>query len=536
MSKHTLVLTGFMGTGKTSVGQTVARQLGREFVDMDAVIAAREGCTVAEIFATRGEAYFRARERALCAELAGREDLVIATGGGTLVNSHNRAQFENATVICLDASTDELLRRLNGARDRPLLQADGRQRTTDDRDGQRERIEALLDTRREAYAAMERHIDTTGRTVDDVAREVMQRFNVGEAQHIVSLRVRTPDGAYPIHLGRGLLDRVGELLARTEFAARCAVVINSTVGQRYAGRVVESLRAGGFDPVVIEIPDGEAYKTLDMLRGVYDEFVRARLERRSLVLALGGGVIGDLAGFASATFLRGVPFVQIPTTLLAMVDASIGGKVAVNLPAGKNLIGAFKFPHAVIADAEVLETLPVEEFRSGLAEVIKHGIIGDAQLFNELGRVEQLDMDWIARAMRVKIDYVERDPYEEHIRAHLNLGHTFGHALETSSNYQLRHGYAVALGLAVAARLAVRIGWCEVATRDRIIEVLERKELPAQIPRQFSTARILEALGADKKIREGKLRLILPRAIGTVEIAENVPREEITAALEARDL
>jgi shikimate kinase/3-dehydroquinate synthase len=550
MDKRNLVLTGFMGAGKTSVGRVAARRLDREFVDMDQVIAAREGAPVAEIFARYGEAYFRARERELCAELAARDDLVIATGGGTLMDPVNRTQFASATVICLDASAEAILHRLNGTGDRPLLNSEFGIRNSELDDGRRERIQELLAARREAYAQIPVHVDTTGRAIEDVARQVLERFAVGaglapahdagqpqrtrpERSEGSPLRVRTPDGSYPIWLGRGVLDRIGEILPRAEFAARCAVVTNPTVGQLYAARVTDSLRTGGFDPVVVGVPDGEEHKNLDTLRGLYDQFIHAGLERSSMVLALGGGVIGDLAGFAAATFMRGVPFVQLPTTLLAMVDASIGGKVAVDHPSGKNLIGAFKFPRAVIADPDVLATLPVQELRAGLAEVVKHAIVGDAALFDELADGE-VNPDLIARAMRVKIDVVERDPFEANVRAHLNLGHTFGHALETLSGYRLRHGYAVAIGLTIAARLAARIGWCRAATRDRIVDLLDQKSLPTRTPREFDAAQVLEAMGADKKIREGRLRLILPRAIGLVEIAdaERVPREEIAAALE----
>jgi 3-dehydroquinate synthetase len=214
-----------------------------------------------------------------------------------------------------------------------------------------------------------------------------------------------------------------------------------------------------------------------------------------------------------------------------MVDASIGGKVAVDHPAGKNLIGAWKFPRAVIADVDVLQTLPAAELQSGLAEVVKHGVIGDTRLFEELEGTTRLGPELIARAMRVKIDIVERDPFEQNVRAHLNLGHTFGHGLENLSNYRLRHGQAVAIGTAVAARLAMRIGWCDRPTRDRIIGLLEKQALPTRISREFQPEQIIAAMGADKKIREGRLRLVLPRAIGQVDIAENLPRAEIIAAL-----
>jgi 3-dehydroquinate synthase len=254
-----------------------------------------------------------------------------------------------------------------------------------------------------------------------------------------------------------------------------------------------------------------------------------------VVIALGGGVVGDMAGFAAATFMRGVALIQAPTSLLAMVDASIGGKVAVDHPAGKNLIGAFKFPSCVIEDLAVLETLPIEEYHAGMAEVIKHGIIGDAGLFNELAKREagrqEADSGLLERALRVKIEIVEQDPYEENIRAHLNLGHTFGQAIERLANYRMRHGDAVAMGMSVAAHLAVNLRLCNTAARDRILSLLAKHELPVSIPREFSAVQVLDAMGTDKKIQDGKLRLILPREIGRVEIVNNIPEDEILRAL-----
>ncbi len=505
-----------MGTGKTSVGSALANMLDRAFVDMDARLEARAGATIPEIFAARGESGFRELEAALARELAASENLVIATGGGALINSANRAVFSDAHVICLDASIEEILKRLNGLNDRPLLQGD-----------KRARVQELLASRRAAYREIAVHVNTDARTPEDIAREIVNRLEARE------IRVQTPGDAYPIFLGAGLLDRVGDLLHEQAPGSACAVVTNPTVGALYADRVLNSLRARDFAPVLITIPDGEQFKTLDTLRDLYDQFIAARLERLSPILALGGGVIGDTVGVAAATYLRGVPFVQIPTTLLSMVDSSVGGKVAVDHPAGKNLIGAFKFPLCVIQDTDVLETLPVEEYRAGMAEVIKHGILGDAALFHDLQRGAALDSALLERALQVKIDIVQRDPYEDNIRAHLNLGHTFGQAIERLAEYRMRHGYAVAMGISVAARLAANLGLCSLGTRDEIIAALEQYELPTHIPNHFTSDQILDAMGTDKKIQSGKLRLILPTQIGNVESVNRVTRGEILRALDS---
>jgi len=352
------------------------------------------------------------------------------------------------------------------------------------------------------------------------------------------LTLAAPDAEYPIFVQAGLLGQIGSLFAEARqehFSTRCALVTNPRVGQLYAPRVIESLRSAGFEPHLVEIPEGEPYKTLDTVSAVYERLIDAQLDRRSILFALGGGVIGDLSGFVAATFLRGVPFVQLPTTLLAMVDASIGGKVAVDHPRGKNLIGAFKQPVAVIADPSVLESLPEAEWRSGMAEVVKHAVIGNAELFQELevGNWKLEIGNWLMRAIQVKVDIVSRDPFEQGERAKLNLGHTFGHALEKLSNYRVRHGDAVAIGTVCAARLAVRRGICSEGLASRLENLLSKLGLPTRVPRDMHGESILSAMGTDKKRINGSLRFILPRALGDVIVTDVCAREDILSAIEA---
>lgn len=347
--------------------------------------------------------------------------------------------------------------------------------------------------------------------------------------------VHTPDGAYPIFLGGGLQDLspLSELLEGQTVSSNCAVITNSTIGALYAARVVESLHTIGFQAHVIEIPDGEQYKTLDTLRDLYDRLIDADMDRHSIVFALGGGVVGDVAGFAAATFLRGTPLVQLPTTLLAMVDSSIGGKVGVDHARGKNLIGAFKQPLAVIADIDTLKTLPEEEFHCGMAEVVKHGMIGDKELFEELQNAERrLKIDeWLGRAIRVKVDMIVRDPYEKGDRAKLNLGHTFGHALEKVSDYKIRHGEAVAIGLVCATRLAARRKLCDGDLVDRVEGLLRAIGLPTHVPSEFSADEIFDAMQTDKKRLNARLRFILPHDLGNVVLVDDVERGEILRTL-----
>jgi len=345
-----------------------------------------------------------------------------------------------------------------------------------------------------------------------------------------TILVKHPAGEYPIHWGEEILPDAGRLLRDAGFGGTCAVVTNPVVGEYHAETVLKSLTDHGFSPTLCEIPDGEAHKTLQTVAGLYDQFFAAGLDRKSPVLALGGGVVGDQAGFAAATYLRGVPFVQIPTSLLAMVDASVGGKTGVDLPQGKNLVGAFKQPSLVVVDAAVLSTLPGAEFRSGLAEVLKHGIIADPALFAALQQGALPLPEMIAAAIRVKVDVVQADPFERGRRAVLNLGHTFGHAFEKLSNFQLRHGEGVAIGMACAARLAANLGHCAPATAEEIIAAIELLDLPTARPDNEPSA-VWAAMGADKKKEAGKLRFVLPQAIGRVDVFADVPQAAVIDVL-----
>ncbi len=522
-----IVITGFMGTGKSAVGREVARRLGREFVDMDAVIEMRAGKPIARIFAEDGEPAFRRMEAALCAELSARDGLVIATGGGALVNPENRAVMtRSGVVVCLNAEPDEILRRVGGNSDRPLLQVPD----------PRARIVELLAARREAYAAIPWQIETTGLTIEQVAERAIA------VAGFETLTVHYPGGEYPIHIGAGTLAHVGGALraAGAPEGSRVAIVSNPTVAPLYGGQVEASLRAAGFKPFACTMPDGEQHKTLATVESLYGQFLAGGLDRSGTVLALGGGVVGDVAGYAAATFMRGVRFAQAPTTLLAMVDSSVGGKTGVDLPQGKNLVGAFKQPAVVVIDPTVLATLPAEEFRSGMAELIKHGVIGDAVLFSELESASRRvgeslipnTQSLITRSLRVKIAVVEEDPFETGRRAVLNLGHTTGHALERLSGYEMRHGEAVSIGMVAAAHIAVKLGKADAALPGRMEAILAAWGLPVRCP-PFAAEDIWAAMAHDKKRQGRGLRWVLPRAIGEVEIAEGVPQETVMSVLRA---
>ena len=346
-----------------------------------------------------------------------------------------------------------------------------------------------------------------------------------------TITVTHPTGSYPIYLGEGVLTQTGSYLVEMGYTGRCVVVTNEIVGHHHAEPLLDSLRDAELEPTRIDLPDGEQFKTLDTVADLYRELIEAKLDRRSPIIALGGGVLGDMAGFAAASFLRGVPLVQIPTTLLAMVDSSVGGKTGVDLPQGKNLVGAFKQPEMVIIDPKVLETLPPVEFRAGMAEVVKHGIIDAPELFAALEK-GNYELSWMLNeAINVKVRVVQADPFEQGRRAVLNLGHTFGHAFERLSNFAVRHGEGVAMGLVCAARLATRQGYCSGHTTERIIALLEQLGLPTHPP-PYGAEDVWAAMFTDKKRQGNTLRFILPRAIGEVDIFPDIDPAEVKAILD----
>ena len=523
-SPQTIVLTGFMGVGKSAVGRELATRLGRPFIDLDAKIEEKAGMSIPQIFAEQGEAHFRALERQLLRELAAQSGLVVATGGGALVDARNREMMvQNNLVVCLTASVESIEARLSDDAQRPLLAGPDRQH----------RITQLLAQRAAAYAEIPLQLDTTHKSIAQVADEVLALAE-NHTHGALRLPVSLPDGTtYDILLGSGLLTQLPALLAERGLTGPVVIVSDENVASFWAQPLQEAFAQAHTPATLITLPAGEAHKQLSTIARLYDEFLAAGLDRSGVVLALGGGVVGDMAGFAAATYLRGVRLVQVPTSLLAMVDSSVGGKTGVDLPQGKNLVGAFKHPELVVIDPDVLATLPPEEFRNGLAEVIKHGIIQDAELFAQFrGDGPDSLLSMIARALRVKIDVVQQDPFEAGLRAHLNLGHTFGHAIERVSHYAIPHGQAVGLGLIAAASLAARRGICPPELPAQIQDVLARVNLPTTL-HGYQPEAILQAMTTDKKRKQGRVRFVLPRALGDVGVYDDVRDEEVLASLKS---
>lgn len=355
-----------------------------------------------------------------------------------------------------------------------------------------------------------------------------------------SIQVHLGERSYPIHIGTGLIDS-GAAIHSHLVQPRAVVVTNSTVAPLYFERLAGPLRGLGVDLLKIELPDGEAHKTWDTLNRIFDELLAHRCERRTTLIALGGGVIGDLTGFAAATYQRGVPFIQVPTTLLAQVDSSVGGKTGINHPRGKNMIGAFYQPRLVLADIGTLSTLPSRELRAGLAEVIKYGLIWDAAFFDwleaNLPALLAGDPGSLAHAVRrsceIKAEVVALDERESGVRALLNLGHTFGHAIEAGLGFgQWLHGEAVAAGMVMAARLSAALGDMSAADLARVERIIDRAGLPVEGP-QFGPARYKDLMGLDKKVEGGRLRLVLCKGIGSAYVTAEFPHERLDAVLSA---
>lgn len=356
-----------------------------------------------------------------------------------------------------------------------------------------------------------------------------------------TLDVALDERSYPIHIGPGLLAEADLITQRLE-QPRAAIVTNTTVAPLYLEPLAATLRSRGIDTVHIVLPDGEAHKNWDTLSRIFDALLTHRCERKTTVIALGGGVIGDLAGFAAAVYLRGVPFIQVPTTLLAQVDSAVGGKTAINHPLGKNMIGAFYQPRAVIADTDTLRTLPDRELAAGIAEVVKYGLIRDRGFFHWLeenikrlvGRNPEALAFAIERSCRLKAEIVALDEREAGLRALLNFGHTFGHAIESGLGYgKWLHGEAVAAGMVLACRLSCQMRLITAADLQRVTDLLLRAGLPVDAP-ALGAARYLELMGHDKKVEGGRPRFILLKTIGDAFVTDDVSSGALASALDVR--
>lgn len=536
LAERSIVLVGIMGAGKTAVGKRLAGNLGLPFIDTDHEIEAAAGCSVAEIFERFGEPAFRDVERRVIRRLLDGPRVVLATGGGAFMDAETRTVVRaRGLSIWIRAPLPLLLKRVAGRTHRPLLMS-GDPGTI---------LQGLMQRRHPIYAEADIVIDSRDESVETMASRMAE--TVLEHLPALTVPVTLAAGGYEVIIGSSLITRAGGLLGKVLPQRRAVVVTDRTVAALHLPTLLAGLETAGFSTGQIIVEPGEASKSVAAWAAVIDQLLDQGVERRTAVIALGGGVVGDLAGFAAAATLRGLPFVQIPTTLLAQVDSSVGGKTGINTRQGKNLIGAFYQPRIVLADTDTLATLPPRELRAGYAEIVKTGLIGDAAFYDwceqngagVIGGNRALQAQAVQTACAFKAAVVGDDEREEKPndgRALLNLGHTFGHALEAEVGYGqgLLHGEAVAVGLGLAFGLSAKLGHCAPELRGRVEAHLASVGLPAELSmlnRRFSAAALVRHMRRDKKMRDGTLHFVLVRGIGQAFTSRDVPDEVVTELL-----
>ncbi|HCL00504.1 MAG TPA: 3-dehydroquinate synthase [Candidatus Marinimicrobia bacterium] len=517
---NNIFLIGFMGSGKDSVGREIARRSGLTFLSSDAMIELSEGQTIGAIFSKKGEAGFRRLEKRALRSIKRLQNVVIATGGGLVIDEKNRRLLSRiGTVIHLAVDSDTVKQRLRNDRSRPLLK-------------EWNAVERLLSERKGIYDFADVVVETSTKTPGQIAETILSKVKIKEPQKTAStpgiIDVKTPTADYKVAIGEDAVTRLAEFLPFKP--KRCAIISNPLAAALYLDTVTDQLNKDGVEAVPVIIPDGEQYKNLKTVSMIYDVLLSHHFDRSDLLIGRGGGVITDIAGFVAATLKRGCRLIHIPTTLLAQVDAGIGGKTGVNHSRGKNLIGSFYQPELVLADINFLQTLPDREFRNALAEVIKIAMIRDKEYFEILenhhdqilARDPQLLQEIVTRAIRLKRDIIQADEKElNDQRALLNFGHTVGHVFEAASRFRgLKHGEAVAIGMVWEARFAGQFSGIDESDIRRLVSLIDGYGLPVEFRRKLSADLVQRYIIQDKKVRNGKLNLPVVSAIGKCHIKE----------------
>lgn len=531
-AERSIVLVGLMGAGKTAIGKRLAALLGLPFYDADEEIERAAGMTIAEIFKTHGEAAFRAGEKRVIQRLLSNGRIVLATGGGAFMDPETREAIRaRATSVWLRCPIPVLVQRTAGRTHRPLLNTGN----------PAEILEKLSAVRSPVYALADIIVDGSEDPPHVTTANVASAIETYSSPRRVE--VQLSHSSYDVLIGGGLLARAGALMAPLLPQSRCFIVTDEHVAKLHLHTLTASLDEVGIANQSFVVPPGEASKSFAAWQKLIEDLLAAKIDRKTTIIALGGGVVGDLAGFAAASAMRGVPFVQIPTTLLAQVDSSVGGKTGINSVHGKNLIGAFYQPLLVLADTGVLDTLSPRERAAGYAEIVKTGLIADAGFYNWCEAhgqaLLQNDKDALAQAIehavRFKARVVgddERETKPNDGRALLNLGHTFAHALEAETGYggRLLHGEAVATGLVLAAHLSAALGLAPQEDPPRIAQHLSETGLPVRI-QALPADKLLAHMKLDKKNRGGKLHFVLQRGIGRAFTSGDVPEDAVRATL-----
>ncbi len=532
-SDSPIILIGFSGTGKSMVAQEVSRNLGWEAVDTDEEVIRLAGKSIPEIFGQDGEPHFRKLERQALAEACQKSRVVIATGGGAILDPNNRVMMRRSgVVVCLEANAGTIYQRLPKRDEspeavRPLLaMADPM-----------ERIVELKQSRQAYYAMADWTVQTDHLTLPEVCQEASDAASYDQ-DHVCD--VVTATERYPIYVGWGLLSSLGERVRQAGLSGNAYVVADASVFSLYGDTVMTSLREAGFVVQSFAVPPGEMSKTPDTVSRIYDWLVDCRAERGDVVVAVGGGVITDMVGFVAASFLRGLSLVQVPTSLIAMTDAALGGKTAVNHPKAKNLIGAFYQPRLVLADVQALTTLPERELTCGWAEVIKHGLVLDGELNAFLARNAkklvklnpEATTEVVRRSVAVKARIVSEDEKEQGRRILLNYGHTIGHGLEAATDYgRFLHGEAVAVGMVGAAMISHELGLLSPEVVKQHRDILKMFGLRVSCS-DVDVKAVMKAMELDKKVKGKAVRWVLLEGIGQPVIRQDVPRQVVSKVLE----
>ncbi|EUK18288.1 3-dehydroquinate synthase [Commensalibacter papalotli (ex Servin-Garciduenas et al. 2014)] len=530
-----IILIGLMGAGKTTIGKKLAQYLSIPFIDSDHEIEKTAGCTITDIFEQYGEAEFRRVEHEVIRRLIKQSSVVIATGGGAFMHAKTRQLLkEQATTIWLHCNVDTLLERISHHTHRPLLNSGNK----------REILSDLITTRYPVYAEADYIIPCHDNKIETTLTQILSILE--QAKKMRTLPVTLSNTQYNVLIGPNLLQQAGILLTPLLSQKKVFIVVDENVASFHLQTLANSLTLSQIEYETILIPPGENTKSFKYYEQVVNTLLEKNVERQTPVIALGGGVTGDLSGFAAATVLRGLPFIQIPTTLLSQVDSSVGGKTGINTPTGKNLLGAFYQPQIVIADTHTLNTLPQRELLAGYAEIVKAGLIDDIELFEWcenngekiLSKESHYLDEAVERACAFKARIIKNDEFEQHSKGRnlLNLGHSLGHTLEAELGYDGRilHGEAVALGCCLIFKLCTSMGICPQEDTDRVLHHFKSVGLPTSIrdlsfPLQASS--LLRHLQHDKKVKNTKVLFILVNGIGKTFTSQDVREEDLLKLL-----
>ncbi len=531
LSNRPLVLIGLMGAGKTTIGKKIAELFSIPFVDSDKEIETTSGCSIADIFEQYGEDEFRRLESQVIQRLIERSPLILATGGGAFMHPQTRQLLkEKTTTVWLHCDLETLYNRVSKNTNRPLLNVQNKKAI----------LALLIEKRYPIYAEADLIVECQDKDIETTVQFVTAAIEKSKNMNI--LPIQLSNSPYNVFIGENLLQQSGTLILPLLKQKKVYILADQTVANFYLDQLKHSLDLVHIEYDIILIPSGEQSKSFQSYEKIIQLLLEKGIERNSTIIAFGGGVTGDLTGFAAATILRGVPFIQIPTTLLSQVDSSVGGKTGINTSAGKNLVGAFYQPKAVIADTKLLDTLSQRELQAGYAEIVKAGLINDSKLFKwcEDNGQKIIDKDQatlikaVEFACQFKANIIQKDEYEKHVtgRNLLNFGHSLGHTLEAELGYdgRLLHGEAVALGCCLMFKLCTQMGICPESDTQRVINHFKSIHLPVSIqelPQQIKVSNLLEHLKHDKKSQNHQITFILVKGIGKAFTSQKVSQEQL---------